>query len=169
MTSPTYKKLSNVCDTMAPRFKHILSLIPENEAISSVSLFEKNKEELLNTYKNEKYVKTTISQALKCARDLNIIQRCDDTFIPEWFESLKTVSFWQSQLRGCKVKNTLKNNASTKTQYLYHLWNFNRWLSKRVFTINTLQGTLEGTFVQKADEKHFENIEELFTIDLLHN
>jgi len=75
MTNPTYKKLSNMCDTMAPRFKHILSLVSENEIISSVSFFEKHKEELLQIYKNEKYAKATISQAIKHARDLKILQR----------------------------------------------------------------------------------------------
>ncbi len=165
MVSPTYKKLSNACDAMAPRFKHILSLVPENETISSVSFFEKHKEELLQIYKNEKYAKATISQAIKCARDLSVLQRCDEISTPEWFEKLKTVSYWQSQLRGSRVKNSSpKNNISTKTQYLYHLWNFNKWLSKRTFTINTLQGTLENTFVQKAEKKQFENIEDLFAI-----
>ncbi len=131
MVSPTYKKLFNACDTLAPRFKHILLLVPDNENISSVSLFDKNKKELLQIYKNEKYPKATISQAIKHARDLGILQRCDDISIPEWFKNLNTVSYWQSQIRGSKVKNTSKNIVSTKSQYLYHLWNFNKWLSKK--------------------------------------
>lgn len=48
MVSPTYKKLSDVCDTLAPRFKHILSLIPDNVTRSSVSLFDKNKKVIAN-------------------------------------------------------------------------------------------------------------------------
>ena len=162
MISPTYKKLSNACDALAPRFKHILLLAPDDESMSSVSLFDKNKKELLQIYKNEKHAKNTISQAIKHARDLGILQRCDDISIPEWFKSLSTVSYWQSQIRGSKMKNTSKNTVSTKSQYLYHLWNFNKWLSKKAFTINTLQGTPENTFVQKAEEKQFKNIENLF-------
>lgn len=117
----------------------------------------------MQIYKNEKYAKATISHAIKHARDLGILQRCDNVSVPDWFEQLKTVSYWQSQLRGSKVKNIpSKNIVSTKTQYLYHLWNFNKWLSKRTFTINILQGTPENTFVQKTEEKQFENIGDLF-------
>jgi len=45
------------------------------------------------------------------------------------FCKLESVSFFMSQLRGNKRRNTIpKSIVSTKKNYLYSLWNFHYWL-----------------------------------------
>ena len=89
----------------------------------------------------------------------------DDQFVPEWFVALKTISYWQSQLRGNNLKHFNSNSVrTTKSIYLYQLWIFNKWLSKKDFTVNTLQGNSQNTFVQKTENRQFENVEQLFMI-----
>jgi len=131
--------------------------------MSCLTVFENNKDELLKYYRDTQSAKTAISHAVKYARESGFLQRCDDTFIPDWFVKLRTVSYWQSQLRGSRLKNS-KNDSSTKKMYLYHLWNFNKWLSNNTFVINTLHNNSENTFVQKAENTQFKNIEELLAI-----
>jgi len=88
----------------------------------------------------EVYCKGYIVSVIKMAHDRGYVKRIDDKFIPEWFKSLRTVSYWQSQLRGSRLKNiNSKTRKSTKNLYLYHLWNFEKWLHSKTFEINTLQ------------------------------
>ena len=115
MVSPKYIMISKINDTLEPRFKAVLSLLIVGETISSGSLFDKHRAKLLQRYKDEKNAKVEIAHAIKRACDLGILKRCDDTFIPEWFERLRTVSYWQSQLRGNRLKNQKEiTRASTK-------------------------------------------------------
>lgn len=94
-----------------------------------------------------------------------MIERINNKAVPEWFKKLDTVSFWQSQLRGSKFKNpTRVNTNTTKIQYLHQLWQFNKWISEKIFTVNTFQASNENSFVQKTEKREFKNIEELLRI-----
>jgi len=150
---------------MDSRLGELLSTCVINEEISSKSLFENNEEKLLEKYKDEKTAKVIVGRVIGQAKKLGIIQRCDNTFVPEWFEKLETISYWQSQLRGNKSKNSSnKSTRTTKKTYLDHVWNFNKWLCVKSFEINILQSNTENTFVQKREKKEFKNIQDLLML-----
>ncbi len=147
------------------RFAVIISEFVIGDTISSDSLFQRHKEELLQKHSKPSSVKSVISQAMVWSKKQGIIERYDELSVPKWFEELKTVHYWQAQLRGSRFKNLTRKNAnSTKTQYLYHLWNFNKWLSDKTFEVNMLVSSANNTFVQNTEKRQFENIEELFLI-----
>lgn len=169
-----YKVISKIDSKKIPfKLKKIFSGIKIGEIISTKSIFAEHKSSLI-VNNNNKSTKNIITSAIRTAKKSKMIQRIDDNSIPEWFKVLDTVSFWQAQLRGSKFKNTKKNTNTTKTQYMYQLWKFNKWLTeyiisnnktkeKRAFTLTTLQATGDS-FIQKVDKKSFENVEELLHI-----
>ncbi len=142
------------------------------EAVSVNSLFEKNEKILLKICNNKKENALLKSQKmLKFAKDNNLVERIDENYIPVWFTELKTVQYWQSQLRGNRQKNAKTAENSTKKAYLRQLWNFNKWLTsldvennERRFKIQTLHRTDESTFTQKTEYKKFQNVEEILNI-----
>ena len=71
------------------------------ETVSVNSLFENNKKFLLKICKNEKKNALIKSQKMiKFAKDHKMIERVDENYIPAWFTDLKSIQYWQSQLRG---------------------------------------------------------------------
>jgi len=161
-----YVVVSKIIDKSIPaKLKEIFSNIQEDQSISTELIFDENKQYLLNAYnENQTNCKRVLSIAIKIARDHGFLKRIDDKFIPECFESLRTVSYWQSQLRGNRLKNSNANIKTTKNLYLYHLWNFNKWLYPKMFEINTLQANKQNTFVKKVEKIQFKNVEELLAI-----
>ena len=152
-------------DGISKRLGTILSELKIGDTVTAKSLFCKHGDTL--GYKNDRSAIRHISCALKIACELKKIQRINDSGPPQWFKKLDTVSFWTSQLRGNKFKNhdrTSTTIRSTQTLYLYHLWKFNIWVSKREFAINMLQTTSDNTFVQKTEQKKFENVESLLKL-----
>ena len=62
------------------------------------------------------------------------------------------------------MKNSnVSNLNSTKSQYQYHLWNFNKWLSGKTFTINTIDAK-SNAFIKKIKKIQFKNVECLFDL-----
>ena len=56
--------------------------------------------------------------------------------------------------------------AGTRPVYLYHLWNFNRWLKGRTFKITALYTTSNHTFTQRTIEHSFQTVEDvLYLLD----
>ena len=142
------------------------------ETVSVNSLFENNKKFLLKICKNEKKNALIKSQKMiKFAKDHKMIERVDENYIPAWFTDLKSIQYWQSQLRGNRQKNAKTAEDSTKKAYLRQLWNFNKWLTspdiennERRFKISLLHRTNKNTFVQKTEYKKFQNVEEILDI-----
>ncbi len=150
---------------ISKKLRPILSELEVGDTVTVKSLFSKHKDIL--GFKNDRYVINDITHALKVACESKKIQRTNNATIPQWFKSLDTVSFWTSQLRGSKFKNQNKISTSinsTQLQYLHHLWKFNRWISEKAFAINMLQTTSDNTFVQKTEQKKFENVESLLKL-----
>ena len=162
----TYRKLPTKYDTAKLEFKSILDLVAINEIVSYSLLIKKHGKELSGMFGTEHKAKIAIAKTLRQAHKLNIVQKCQTTVIPEYFTELKTVVFWQSQLRGSRLKNAPHNSnlPSTKKQYISHLWNFNKWLTTKTFTIKTLHGTSGNSFEQKEEKRKFENVEELMAL-----
>ena len=158
-----YKVISKIDnENISKKLRPILLELNVGELISTKSFFDKHKDML--GFKNDESAKKCISNALKIACESNRIERINKA-MPEWFKKLDTVSFWQSQLRGSKFKNSnIVNNNTTKTQYLYQLWQFNKWISEKIFTVNTLQASNENSFVQKTEKIEFKNVEKLLRI-----
>ena len=100
-------------------------------------------------------LKRSISFGIKAAYNAGLLQRVDSRSIPEWFRSLQTVSYWQSQLRGSKLKNGKRTFNDTKSQYLRHLWGFEKWLEPRKFDISMLEHDTGNRFVRKKQAKKF--------------
>ena len=142
------------------------------ETVTANSLFEKNKKILLKICNNKKESALLKSQKMmKFAKDNNMVERIDDTHIPTWFIQIKSIQYWQSQLRGNRQKNAKTAQNSTKKAYLRQLWNFNKWLTspdiennERRFKIQTLHRTDESTFTQKTEYRQFQNVEEILNI-----
>ena len=142
------------------------------ETVTASSLFEKNEKILLKICNNKKESALLKSQKMiKFAKDNNIVERIDDTHIPVWFTQMKSIQYWQSQLRGNRQKNAKTAQNSTKKAYLRQLWNFNKWFTspdiennERRFKIQTLHRTTESTFTQKTEYRKFQNVEEILNI-----
>jgi len=159
-----YKVMSKInLNNIPSKLKDLLSQIREGDKVSSNSFLERHKSILLQRYGKSATAKRSINLVMKEALDSGTLQRIDDKFVPEWFKELRTVSYWQSQLRGNRQKNS-KGRQSTKSQYLYQLWKFDKWLAQKTFSINSLQVSTENSFVQKTEQLSFENIEILFEI-----
>ena len=159
-----YKVISNIDDqNISKKLRPIFLELKIGEVITTKSFFNKHK--LTLGFKNDESAKNCISSAFKIAYELDMIERINNKAVPEWFKKLDTVSFWQSQLRGSKFKNPSSvNTNTTKTQYLRQLWQFNKWMLEKTFTVNTLQTSNENSFVQKTEKREFKNIEELLRI-----
>lgn len=160
----SYKVVSKINHKSIPsKLKDLFSKISTNELISTEMFFGRYRSEIGQLYNNEMSGKRAIIRVIKEAYNLGTIKRTDEVSVPKWFEELGTVSYWQSQLRGNRQKKS-KRVSSTKSQYLYQLWIFNKWLSKNMFTINSLQINDDGSFRQKTEKKQFRNVEELLDI-----
>ena len=145
--------------TIPPKLQTPLSKIRIGEIVSVKNLCEKYVSELV--FPNENTAKNNVSRAIKVAFDQKMIVRIDESRVPDWFVKLETISFWQNQLRGAKVKNDKsKYISTTKNQYLLHLWHFNKWLLGKKFTVNLLESN-NGKFEVKTSKRKFSNIEEL--------
>lgn len=83
------------------------------------------------------------------------------------FKQLETIQYWQNQLRSSKYKN-MKNKThelhSTKSTYLYHLWNFNTWLIGKKFKIRKTVNLSEDTFKSVENIVSFNNVEDLIIL-----
>lgn len=142
------------------------------QTISVNSLFENNKTILLEICNNKKGNALAKSQKMiTFAKNHKMIKRIDENYLPEWFAKIKSIQYWQSQLRGNRQKNVKTTQNSTKKAYLRQLWNFNKWLTspdiennERRFKIQTLHRTNENTFTQKTEYKKFQNVEEILNI-----
>jgi len=165
-----YKVLTEFDIRMPSKLTDMFSSISIGKEISTSSLFLENKLSLTKLYGDDpakqSAIKQLISKTIKQAYEANIIQKIDNgKSIPSWFEKMDTVSYWQAQLRGSKQKRIKGNDRNTtKRQYLYQLWVFNRWLSKKTFSINSLQINKDNSFRQKKEDKKFKNVEELLGI-----
>jgi hypothetical protein len=102
------------------KLRDLFSQVKMGETISSNSFFEEYKSILLQRYDKQSSAKRAITLVMRKASSLNTLQRIDNKFIPDGFRELRTVSYWQSQLRGNRQKN-IKGKQSTKGQYLYQL------------------------------------------------
>ena len=165
-----YEVLTEFDIQIPSKLKDVFSSIPIGKEISTSLLFSDNKSLLTKLCGDDpakqSVIKQSISRIIKQAYETNILQKVDnDKSIPDWFEKMDTVSYWQSQLRGSKQKRIKENDRNTtKRQYLYQLWVFNRWLSKKIFVINSLQINEDSSFRQKKENKKFNNVEELLDI-----
>jgi len=155
-----YKVISKIeHEKIHPKLRDVLSKINIGETISINTLFDKYISVL--DFSSKVTAKNYIYEAIKTAYQLKTIIRIDDMSVPGWFMELETVSFWQSQLRGTKLKNIKSTHISTtKSQYLLQLWHFNKWFLGRQFTINSFESH-NGKFIPKIHKKEFVNVEEL--------
>ncbi len=159
-----YRVISKMdCKKISKKLRSTILELNVGDEISVKSFFEKHKQAL--DFKNDRTARNRIANAFKIAHVENTIERINDPAAPEWFKKLDTVSFWQLQLRGSKFKNSDGTKTSTtKTQYLFHLWHFNKWILEKTFTINTLQAGSGGHFLQKTEARKFRNVEEVLRI-----
>ena len=155
-----YKVISKIeHKKIHPKLRDVLSKINVGETISVNTLF--NKYISVLGFNSKVTAKNYISEAIKTAYKLEAIARIDNISVSAWFMGLETISFWQSQLRGNKLKNIKSTNISTtKSQYLLQLWHFNKWLLGRQFTINSFESN-NNKFILKTYKKEFVNVEEL--------
>ena len=141
-----------------------LDQILQSETVGSrftiSEIIDKYAATIFSNYKTRQVTYNAISNFLPIAKKAGLIKTVQERDMPEWFESLETVKYWQRQLRGSRLKHE-KGKSSTNKQYLYHLWVFNKWLSKNEFQIDTIKQLSNNTFTQKKTSKKFDNVEEL--------
>ena len=141
-----------------------LDQILQSETVGSrftiSEIIDKYAATIFSNYKTRQVTYNAISNFLPIAKKAGLIKTIQERDMPEWFESLETVKYWQRQLRGSRLKHE-KGKSSTNKQYLYHLWVFNKWLSKNEFQIDTIKQLSNNTFTQKKTSKKFDNVEEL--------
>ena len=111
----------------------VFSKLKIGDKFTPKSLFDKYGCEI--DIASDHYTMLEISRTSRIACQENMLERINSLSAPRWFKDLETI-FWQSQLRGRKFKNRhASNTASTKSQYLYCLWCFNKWLCGKEFQI----------------------------------
>ncbi len=145
------------------RIRTIISSISPDDIVSSASILTKYGQELGEI--NAHYPKNVISFALHAAYKMNLVERLNDNQIPDWFQNLDTVVYWSSQLRGSRYKNTKDvGTGGTRPVYLYHLWNFNKWIKDRMFKITILEGAGTSIFTQRTTMRKFQTVEEVLRL-----
>lgn len=100
---------------------------------------------------------------LSIAKKQELVKTTHNSTIPKYFENLETISYWQSQLLGSRFKHS-EGKSSTRKQYLYHLWIFNKWLTGKKFQIDSINNISNDTFVHKKIDETFETVEDLLNV-----
>ena len=154
-----YRVLSQIRDKAIPkRLRKMFAGIGVGQVISAKSLLQ----DCTHKSSDSMALGREIAYAIRAAHDAGLLQRVDCNFVPEWFRSLQTVSYWQSQLRTSRLKNISANSStSTRDTYLRHLWRFERWLESGEFETSTLEPEPDNRFVRKRQTRKFKNVEEL--------
>ena len=141
-----------------------LQAIMQNETVGNrftiSEIIDKYASTIFSNYKTRQITYNAISNFLPIAKKAGLIKTVQERDMPKWFESLETVKYWQRQLRGSRLKHE-KGKSGTNKQYLYHLWVFNKWLSKNEFQIDTIKQLSNNAFTQEKTSKKFDNVEEL--------
>jgi len=129
-TATTYEIISI---TPKPEMKipEKLQLILSHESIGNKftisKILDKYDTSILSGYKTKEVAYNTLVNILSIAKSMGLVKTTHKSSIPGHFETLETVVYWQSQLRGSRFKHS-EGKSSTRKQYLYHLWVFNKWL-----------------------------------------
>ncbi len=118
---------------------------------------------ILSGYKTKDVAYNTLVNILSIATSMGLVKATHNSNIPKHFESLETVAYWQSQLRGSRFKHS-KGKSSTRKQYLYHLWVFNKWLVGKQFQVDLISNISNNTFVQTKTNNSFESVEGLLRV-----
>ncbi len=115
-------------------------------------------------YKTKQGAYNALVNALSIAKTAGLVKSTHKkSDIPEHFETLETVAYWQSQLRGSRFKHST-NKSSTRKQYLYHLWAFNKWLYGKKFQIDSINNVSNDTFAITKTDRSFETVEDLLKV-----
>ena len=86
--------------------------------------------------------------------------------IPEWFGRLGTVSYWASQLRVSRTKNSKSagSRRSTSSVYVTILWGFNKWLSGRGLTVSRRVPAGADTYRMSREQVRLDTVEDLLDL-----
>ena len=166
MSKPVYqyRVISEIRGPVPKKLESVFSVLRVGDVISAKSLIANNQDKIPKDQSKSTFMRL-ISTGIKTAHDKGFLQRIDDKFVPEWFCNLDTISYWQSQLRGSRLKNGNGKSANgTRGHYLHHLWKFQKWLVSRDFEISVLEPDKKNRFTRKTERRRFENVEELLHI-----
>jgi len=156
-------KLNSKCTKMT---RKILSEFTEKGfKFTPKTIIDKNKILISHSCSNQTF-STYHYKALKIGVLTGILSKynielCDD------ISNLKSVKYWQSQLRSSKYKNLKTRTCdakSTKRLYLYLLNEFNKWLVSREFSIKKTIPISEDTLRTIQQNVVFSNVEELLML-----
>lgn len=156
-----YDPKKNYGIRIEPRFARFFSLLKKGDMINPTE-FAKNNHQNMGTRKKSGYdnslwiTRCGISQGVQ----IGIIRKIDD--YPMSFKdfcNLETVQYFGNQLRGNKFKNSKSTQYSTKTQYLYKLWEFSNWLSGKEIEFSTIKYVDQDTFKKTKEIIKLENVE----------
>ncbi|MBA4718036.1 MAG: hypothetical protein HRO68_02620 [Nitrosopumilus sp.] len=111
-----------------------LQRILSDESVGSIftisEILNKYSASILSGYKTKEVAYNTLINLLSIAKKEKLVKTTRKTIIPKYFENLETIAYWQSQLRGSRFKHS-EGKSSTRKQYLYHLWIFNKQFNPR--------------------------------------
>lgn len=143
-----------------PRFLKFFSLLNKGETINPTEYANENHKSLgtndTSLGNSLWIVKTGLSHGIK----MGIVKKVD--LYPISFQDfcqLETVDYFANQLRGGKFKNVKSKQYSTRSQYLYKLWEFNNWLVGKSFEFSTIKHIDQDTFKQVKEKIKLESVE----------
>lgn len=145
------------------KYHEIFSMFPNTGSEITIKNFYKIHGKHLFPSCTTDSAKTILSTCFKTAISIGILEKVDDQkSTPDWFSGLESISYWQSLLRGSKFTHLKKdNNKTTKKNYLYGLWRFNKWLVLQTVKVKKTRMINESIFEQKIETTKFQNVEEL--------
>ena len=165
-TATTYEVIS-VTPRSDIKLPEKLQLILSHESVGSIftisEILNKYYTSILSGYKTKEVAYNTLVNLLSIAKKEELVKTTYKRTIPTYFENLETVSYWQSQLRGSRFKHS-EGKSSTRKQYLYHLWVFNKWLLGKKFQIDSINNISNNTFIHKKTDKQFTTVEDLLHV-----
>jgi len=156
-------KLNSKCTKIA---RKILSKFTEKGfKFTPKTIIDKNKILISHSCSNQTF-STYHYNVLKMGVSTGILSKCN-TDLYDDISNLKSIKYWQSQLRSSKYKNlkTRTSDAkSTKGLYLYLLNEFNKWLVSKEFSIKKTIPISEDTLRTVQQNVIFSSVEELLTL-----
>lgn len=167
MRAATTYEILSITQKYRIKIPEKLQLILSHESIGNKftisEILNKYYTSILSGYKTKEGVYNTLVNILSIAKSAGLVKTTNNRNISKHFESLETVTYWQSQLRCSRFKHS-KGKSSTRKQYLYHLWVFNKWLVGKQFQVYLIRNMPNNTFVQTKTDSSFESVENLLQV-----
>lgn len=150
-----------------PRFSKCLGLLQKGQVVSQIPFARVHQSELTtrkDSFANSEWI---VRKSFQLGQKIGVINEVDDFPISFWeFCLFETVEYYSRQLK-CKPYKNLKTKRklhSTREQYLYRLWDFNKWIHGKTYVFTQIRHVDENTFRKEKQTVTLDNVEQFLKL-----